>query len=394
MRYPIDSLTVSELRPFNGGRFALAFGGKGCILPREYSREAGMMRRRDILALGAAALVAGEARAQGAPGGAAPAPAVPAGAWDDGLAHPIPYEPRLGAGKERGLVLGGGGAYLASWMAGYFHGLKTKGVDLATADIVVGTSAGSVMGAALMGGHLWRLSAELSFLGRFPGLFADLIPTQAPNPSQLRARAAANGATQADPATIQAIGRTAMAARNPAGGGQYPTTVRHLIGEADWPSPKLHTTANDCYTGERLVVSAADGIPINVACAASSSLPGSMGPIWLKNRLCMDGGICQTSTHADVVAGVARALVISLSDGGADAVKVGLRTSGLPNTLDAEVATLESQGTKTVLKVVGLLPGVTFVDSLMDPKWIEPCLKNGHERGLADGDEMKAFWNA
>ncbi|MFG1360385.1 patatin-like phospholipase family protein [Xanthobacter pseudotagetidis] len=354
-----------------------------------------MMRRRDVLALGAAALVVGgEAGAQGMPGAAAAAPPAPEGAWDDGLAHPIPYEPRLGAGKQRGLVLGGGGAYLASWMAGYFHGLKAKGVDLATADIAVGTSAGSVMGASLLGGHLWRLSAELDFLGRFPRLFADLIPTQAPNASQLRARAAADGATAADPATIQGIGRAAMAARNPAGPDQYFTTVKHLIGEESWPSPKLHTTAIDCYTGERLVVSAQAGIPINVACAASSSLPGSMGPTWLKNRLCMDGGICQTSTHADVVAGVARALVISLSDGGEDAVKVGLRTSGLPNTLQQEVRTLEGQGTKTVLKVVGLLPGVSSVDSLMDPKWIEPCLKNGHERGLADGDEMKAFWNA
>jgi len=117
-----------------------------------------------------------------------------------------------------------------------------------------------------------------------------------------------------------------------------------------------------------------------------------MGPTWLKDRLCMDGGICQTSTHSDVVTGVKRALIISLTDGGSDAVKIGLRTSGLPNTLQQEVKDLEAGGTKVVLKVVGLLPGVTFVDSIMDPKWIEPCLKNGHERGLADAAEMAAFW--
>ena len=73
-------------------------------------------------------------------------------------------------------------------------------------------------------------------------------------------------------------------------------------------------------------------------------------------------------------------------------VAFGLRTSGLPNTLQQEVEDLEAGGTKVVLKVVGLLPGVTFVDSIMDPKWIEPCLKNGHERGLADAAEMAAFW--
>lgn len=357
-----------------------------------------MLGRRELLAGGAASvLVSMGAAAQetkAAAPSAQPQPAAGGGAWNDGLAHPIPYEPHLGAGKARGLALGGGGAYLASWMVGYFYGLKEKGVDVADADIAVGTSAGSFVGAALMGGHLWRLSTELDLLGRFPKLFAALIPTMAPNASQLRARAMADQATTADTATIQQIGRAAMAARNPANSSDYPTTVKRLIGEEAWPSPKLHTTANDCYTGERLVVSSQSGIHINEACAASSSLPGSMGPTWLKNRLCMDGGICQTSTHCDVVAGVDRALVVSLSDGGADAVKVGLRTSGLPNTLMEEIKTLQSQGTKTMLKVVGLLPGVSFVDSIMDPKWIEPCIKNGHERAMADAEEMKAFWNA
>lgn len=350
-----------------------------------------MVKRRDLLVAGAVSAVAGLPSVS-----LAQAPA-PAGApaqndWNDGLAHPIPYEPPRGIGKERGLVLGGGGAYLASWMVGYFTALKSKGVDVAQADIAVGTSAGSVVGAALMGGRLWRLRSELDILGEFPKLFALLIPTMAPNPSQARARHIANAASQASPEVIESIGRAAMAARNPAGPSDYLTTVKRLIGEEKWPSPKLYTTAVDCYTGQRVVVSHAENIPINAACAASSSLPGSMGPTWLKDRLCMDGGICQTSTHSDVVAGVKKALIVSLTDGSSDAVKIGLRTSGLPNTLQDEVKALQAGGSKVVLKVVGLLPGITQVDSLMDPKWIEPCLKNGHERGLADAADMAAFW--
>ena len=249
-----------------------------------------------------------------------------------------------------------------------------------------------MVGAALMGGHLWRFRSELDVLGEFPKLFAMLIPTMTPNPSQVRARRIANAASQASSEVIQSIGDAAMAARNPAGPSDYLTTVKRLIGGEEWPSPKLYTTAIDCYTGQRIIVSHAENIPINAACAASSSLPGSMGPTWLENRLCMDGGICQTSTHSDVVAGVKKALIISLSDGGSDAVKIGLRTSGLPNTLQQEVKALEAGGTKVMLKVVGLLPGITHVDSLMDPKWIVPCLKNGHERGLEDAADMTAFW--
>ena len=352
-----------------------------------------MLKRRDFLVAGAVSALIGPSSVSLAQAQApAPADASVPDDWDDGLAHPIPYDPPPGIGKERGLVLGGGGAYLASWMVGYATALKSREVDVARADVAVGTSAGSVVGAALMGGHLWRLRSELDILGEFPKLFAKLIPTMAPNPSQLRARRIANAASQASPEMIQSIGRAAMAARNPAGPSDYLTTVKRLIGEKKWPSPRLYTTAIDCYTGKRLIVGQARDIPVNAACAASSSLPGSMGPTWLKDRLCMDGGICQTSTHSDVVGGVKKALIISLTDGSADAVKIGLRTSGLPNTLQQEVKALEAGGTKVMLKVVGLLPGITHVDSLMDPKWIEPCLKNGHERGLADAEDMAAFW--
>lgn len=348
--------------------------------------------RRGLIAAGAlasATALAGPALAQ-APT-ASSTGATPAG-WNDGLAHPIPYTPSPGLGKERGLVLGGGGAYLVSWMMGYFRALKQNGVDLATADVVVGTSAGSIAGAVLSGGRLWRLTGELDFFGDFPKLFAELVPALQANPSQERARKLAVDAKDTSFETIRAIGRAAMAARNPASSDKYTTTLRRLIGPSDWPSSALHTTANDCYTGERIVVSASAGISVDVACAASSSLPGSMGPTWLKDRLCMDGGICQTSTHSDVVTGVKRALVISLSDGGPQAVAQGLRTSGMPNTLQQEIRDLEAGGTRTMLTVAGLMPGVDRIDSIMDPKWIAPMLKYGHERGLAELPKVKALW--
>ena len=348
--------------------------------------------RRGLMA--AATLVSATALAAPSLAQSAPATtdgATPAG-WNDGLAHPIPYTPPPGAGKERGLVLGGGGACLVAWMMGYFHALKQNGVDLATADVVVGTSAGSVAGAVLSSGRLWRLTGELDFFSDFPKIFAELVPALQANPSQERARKLAVDARDASFETIRGIGRAAMAARNPAGTDKYFNTLHRLIGPTAWPSPALHTTANDCYTGERLVVSASAGLPVDVACAASSSLPGSMGPTWLKDRLCMDGGICRTSTHCDVVAGAKRALVISLSDGGPQAVTQGLRTSGIPNTLQQEIRDLEAGGTRTLLTVAGLAPGTQHVDNIMDPKWIGPMLKYGHERGLAELPKVKALW--
>ena len=341
------------------------------------------------LALGAAAVSGVSLPAQ-----AKPARSTVAETFEnDGLAHPIPYQPQPGQGKGRGLVLGGGGVYLMAWMVGYFHALKHAGVDLNTADLVVGTSAGSVAATMLTSGRLWYLDSELDIFSELPKVFAMLLPPTAPNASQLRARQRAVEATDASVATIQGIGRAAMAARNPDGQGQYYEALKHLVGQTAWPSARLHTTANDCYTGERLVVSQSANIPVDVACAASASLPGATGPTWLKNRFCMDGGICQTSTHADVVAGVKRALVVSLTDGSANAVRIGLRTSGMPNTLQAEVKALEAAGTKTKLVVCGLAPGITHVNNILDPAWIKPLMAYGRERGLADAQSMADFWN-
>jgi len=47
------------------------------------------------------------------------------------------------------LVLGGGGLTGIGWEAGIIKGLADQGVDLSMADTVVGTSAGSVVGALL-----------------------------------------------------------------------------------------------------------------------------------------------------------------------------------------------------------------------------------------------------
>ena len=45
------------------------------------------------------------------------------------------------------LVLGGGGITGIAWELGILKGLADSGIDLSTADLVIGTSAGSVVGA-------------------------------------------------------------------------------------------------------------------------------------------------------------------------------------------------------------------------------------------------------
>src|SRR5580698_8672495 len=190
---------------------------------------------------------------------------------DDGLARPIPTEPTvsdLAKGLDRTLVLGGGGEYYVAWYCGFFHGLAEEKVDLNIAEMVVGTSAGAYAGSALTSGHFGHLRRVFDFFGEFPGLFAKLASVTSPNLSQKRAQEINFNVKDGAPASIRAIGHAALAADNRVNGDGVERLAWLLTDDSrtDWPVAKMVTTANDCYTGERLIVTRAaarkNGIPL------------------------------------------------------------------------------------------------------------------------------------
>ncbi|WP_406505942.1 hypothetical protein [Streptomyces sp. NBC_01602] len=52
------------------------------------------------------------------------------------------------------LVLGAGGVTGSAWETGILYGLAEAGVDLSTAGLIIGSSAGAVVGAQLASGLL------------------------------------------------------------------------------------------------------------------------------------------------------------------------------------------------------------------------------------------------
>jgi NTE family protein len=110
------------------------------------------------------------------------------------------------------------------------------------------------------------------------------------------------------------------------------------------------------------------------------SLPGVFGPTWIDDRLCMDGAMCSTSTHVDLIAGAKRALVVALTD-------KGLRFSSIPNDIEQELKYVEAAGTKTLL--IAADPDKV---NLLSPAEIEPALKAGYDRAVREGDRIKALW--
>ena len=69
---------------------------------------------------------------------------------------------------SRALVLAGGGVTGIAWEVGIAKGLYDEGIDLADADLIVGTSAGSTVGAQLRSGKSIDdlYAAQLSLMER------------------------------------------------------------------------------------------------------------------------------------------------------------------------------------------------------------------------------------
>ena len=311
----------------------------------------------------------------------------------DGLAVPIPDKPTvspLAAGLDRTLVLGGGGTYYLAWYCGFFHGLADAGVDAAAmAEMIVGTSAGSYAGSSLASGHFHRMRTEFDFFAHFPKVFAKLAPVSKPNASQKRAQEINAAAKDGSLATRQIIGHAALAADNHLNGEGVEHLAALITGDSktSWPAAKMHTTAIDCYTGERIVVSQdtakRNDIPLAHGTAASCSLPGIIGPTLLGQRYCMDGGMCSNPAHVDLVAGSKRAIIITLNDG----LKPPFLT-GIPHPIGANIRQIEATGTKT-LWIEANPPNV----NLMNPDEIGPALHAGYDRAKKEADAIKAFWS-
>ena len=297
----------------------------------------------------------------------------------------------IGSGAARAVALGGGGEWFIAWMLGYANGLLQSGVDLAQADVTIGTSAGSLVGAAIKGGRLTEFTAALQQLGSDPAMANKVLNISEGAPSQARARTVMGQTDQITPATLQEIGRAAMAAHN-APDEKYIGSVEGILGLTNWPTGH-HTTSTDCYTGESLIASTDSGVSIAQACAASSSLPGVNGPTWLGDRLCMDGGVSTSSTHAEMLEGAKSVLIIAMFDFKAHPPKhvnpsFGIAERVNPGTAEREAAYLRSKGSTVHVAIANPDPTTNF----MDAATIGPAITDGVARGKADAPALAALW--
>ena len=182
------------------------------------------------------------------------------------------------------LVLGGGGVTGIAWETGLLAGLAELGIDLAAADVIIGTSAGSVVGTDIASGQ------QLEVLYQ-----AQLAPP-APEPAarmgwSVIGRLLWVMSTSRDPVRARArIGHWALAVRS------MPEADRRKVFEArlpvgDWPARTLKVTAVDARTGELVVFDSAGEAGLVDAVGASCAVPGVWPPVTIGDRRLMDGGV-------------------------------------------------------------------------------------------------------
>lgn len=126
------------------------------------------------------------------------------------------------------VILGGGGVAGIAWETGVLLGLQDAGIQLADADAIFGTSAGSFAGTYLAAGALERY-----FDAQFDDETTELAATMSPETIEAFQQAIADGNGDAE-RMARGLGRMAMAANTVSAEARMAVVAARLP-SADWP---------------------------------------------------------------------------------------------------------------------------------------------------------------
>jgi NTE family protein len=272
-----------------------------------------------------------------------------------------------------GLVLGGGGVVGQAYHAGVLAVLQHDfGLDARRADMIVGTSAGSITGTLLRLGvsaedlAAWTVKAPLSGEDGVLRQMAEApLPELAPfRPLQLLRRPlrlpgrhmVARALTRPLQFRPLAAGMALMAP------GQHDILEQlaalREIEPPDWPDPDLWICAVRRRDGRRVVFGrpGSPESPIHLAIGASCAVPGYFAPVQIGGQSYVDGGI-HSPTNAAVLRGQGLDVVIVIAPMSGP---VGWRPGLFPaarryaeRLLQREVRALQTDGIRTVVFTPG-----------------------------------------
>ena len=229
-----------------------------------------------------------------------------------------------------GLVLGAGGVLGGAWLVGALHAIAAEtGWDPGSADYVVGTSAGSMIGALLACGvPPWFMVAhsageELGGLTDARGEPASAADRSAGGTFKLDREGLALGpgswrlalSSLARPYRYSPMAViSGWLPRGLISTGPLKDTIRRACAE-DWaPHPNYWAVAVDYRTGRRVAFGRPSAPPAALpdAVAASCAIPGFYRPVEIDGRPYVDGGVYSTS-NLDILRNERLDLVVALN---------------------------------------------------------------------------------
>lgn len=292
----------------------------------------------------------------------------------------------------RALVLGGGGLAGIAWEVGVLVGLADAGVDVTTADRIVGTSAGSVVGALVATGvDLAEVHA------RHQDTAADAGPAVTLDMEAMGAQLAAATAGARDGREVRArIGAWASSVDTvPEGDRRAVIAARLPVRE--WPDRDLRITTVDAGSGDRVVVGPAglagpDGtvtkdVGLVDAVAASCAVPGVWPPVTIDGRRYVDGGVASI-VHvalADEPDPADRVLVV---------VPLDPPDGGPFASASAEIARRrEERPDRAILGVLADEASLSaFGPNVLDPAVMPAAARAGYSQGRAVAADVAGLW--
>ncbi|MFB6616065.1 patatin-like phospholipase family protein [Streptomyces sp. NPDC085524] len=279
-------------------------------------------------------------------------------------------------GGDTALVLGGGGLTGIGWECGILYGLARAGVDLTTADLVVGTSAGSVVGAQLTSGLLSAQELYERQLGDARGELAAKLG------AGVMARfALAMVRSRNSTAYRQRIGAMALAAATEAEAERRKVLAARLVSH-EWPERRFVVTAVDAHTGEPADFDRASGAGLVDAVSASCAVPGVWPPVTVGGRRFIDGGV-RSATNADLAAGYARVVIVA-------PIALG---SGLVPSPAAQAGRLRKAGARVLLITPSAAARKAFGRNVLDPARRDPAARAGLAQAAEHVTEAAAVWS-
>ena len=290
--------------------------------------------------------------------------------------------------SRRALVLSGGGPVGIAWESGIAAGLADAGVFLAGADLIVGTSAGSVVGAQLALGRrpqdmvqaqVARRQAAAESQGSAPASPPDLTPL-----IEMMMRAyTASGSPEASRAEIGAFALNAKTAPEAA----VVANFARMLGSDSWPDRRFVCTAVDAHDGSFVTWDRDSGVEMSRAVASSCSVPGIFPPISLNGRRYIDGGM-RSGTNADLARGHDIVVIISLAGGaGTD-----MRAEMARQRLEREISGLEEGGCAVELIVPDEASRQAIGLNPMDGRRSPDAAEAGARQGKGEASRLRDFW--